>query len=572
MGSTALEAILDVVIGMIFMWLILSIATMSIQEWIASYLKWRSKDLQTVVQRLLGNSKLWSEHLYAHPLIQGLSKKTGVKPSYIPANKFALALSDIVMSAGTEQAYIQRQMLAAKGEIENAPDQIYPYISYLLKRFARFVRKIINKIAYFLGSNRGMPDQKFEIVLGFAQNLFHASTPSALGDLQEKFKKFFSALLDDEITLSNGKSLSVSSADFLNTYPRFRNFILKLLEIILQSQPNIKYRWAEILVHNDNNLLSLVQKNLEDSQSYREKVREVVQERAENLDLHEEDLEELIHCIKQTFDEINYIPVVNYIQESIGTSQGMEALQVLNSPLHIALSQMRDDIIGIVNTPEILEHVRERFAIAATNLEQDEFKLSTMRLNIETWFKESMDRLSGWYKRKATVLAFFIGLILATLLNVDSIALASHLWREPAVRQALAANAAEFTSENTLLPTIPIEDNEIVGAVEYFNEQFKDLNLPLGWIYEPVPWGTNQSCRLVPIGENVIWGIKDNFATDICHRISNAPNDSAEAFLKFMGIIITAFAAAQGAPFWFEILKKVVNIRGSGAKPDEKTK
>ena len=34
MNSTALEAILDVAIGMIFMWLILSVATMSIQEWI----------------------------------------------------------------------------------------------------------------------------------------------------------------------------------------------------------------------------------------------------------------------------------------------------------------------------------------------------------------------------------------------------------------------------------------------------------------------------------------------------------------------------------------------------------
>ena len=44
MNSTALEAILDVAIGMVFVWLILSVATMSIQEWIASYLKWRAND------------------------------------------------------------------------------------------------------------------------------------------------------------------------------------------------------------------------------------------------------------------------------------------------------------------------------------------------------------------------------------------------------------------------------------------------------------------------------------------------------------------------------------------------
>ena len=68
MNSTALEAILEVAIGMIFMWLVLSIATMSIQEWIATYLKWRAKDLETAVQRLLGNA-VWAEKLYEHPLV-----------------------------------------------------------------------------------------------------------------------------------------------------------------------------------------------------------------------------------------------------------------------------------------------------------------------------------------------------------------------------------------------------------------------------------------------------------------------------------------------------------------------
>lgn len=41
---------------------------------------------------------------------------------------------------------------------------------------------------------------------------------------------------------------------------------------------------------------------------------------------------------------------------------------------------------------------------------------------------------------------------------------------------------------------------------------------------------------------------------------------------KVMGILLSAFAAAQGSPFWFYILKKIVNIRGSGKNPDEKPK
>ena len=204
-----------------------------------------------------------------------------------------------------------------------------------------------------------------------------------------------------------------------------------------------------------------------------------------------------------------------------------------------------------------------------------------------------MDRLSGWYKRKATILAFVIGLILATILNVDSIALAQHLWREPAVRKALAANATEFANENTQIPTLEIKDNEVDTAVKYFNAQFKDLNVPLGWNFTSVELKPGESCSLIAFGTNRIGGfyaevpeaklgesveneniieadMRDQPLVSACQQISNFPSTAAGVFLKVMGIIFSATAAAQGSPFWFDILKKVVNIRGSGANPDEK--
>jgi hypothetical protein len=39
--------------------------------------------------------------------------------------------------------------------------------------------------------------------------------------------------------------------------------------------------------------------------------------------------------------------------------------------------------------------------------------------------------------------------------------------------------------------------------------------------------------------------------------------------LKIFGILITGIAAAQGAPFWFDVLKKLINIRMTGANPIE---
>jgi len=266
------------------------------------------------------------------------------------------------------------------------------------------------------------------------------------------------------------------------------------------------------------------------------------------------------------------MPVVNYIQDLIGTTQGMEALQDLNPTLYKSLTQLREDLIGVANTPKVLEAVRERFAIAAENLEKEEYKLYTMRINTEIWFNESMDRLSGWYKRKSTLLAFIIGLVLATLMNVDSVQLAKHLWKEPAVRNALVANATEFTQNNPTVPTVPVEGNNINSAVDYFNAQFEDLNIPLGWIYESVELAPDQACRLLPFGQNFVWGFRDSNNPGRCLRISNAPTNTTEFNLKVLGILFSGFAAAQGSPFWFDILKRVVNIRGSGPSPDEKSK
>lgn len=574
MNSTALEAILDVFIGLVFMWLILSIATMTIQEWIASYLQWRAKDLEAAIRRLLGNNQVWTEQLYYHPLIQGLSKKMGVRPAYIPANKFALALYDIVMTAGTEQSFIQQQLLAAKREIDRAPDQFVPLIVYLFKRFGNSLSGILHHISYFFGSNRGTGEQKFEELFRLTQKLFAESHSADLGELQEKLKQYFLAIIKDKTSLVTGKEVDISSADFLNEYPQFRHSIFNLLNIALEHQPNLRLRWAEILVHNDKKLLAKAQKELKEGQSLREKLLEMVQEKARDLDLNQENLELIITSIRQTIDEIDFFPVVNYLQEVIGAAQGMEALQTLNPPLYKSLSQLKEDIIGIANTPQIMEEVRTRFAVAAANLGQEEHKLATMRLNTETWFNEAMDRLTGWYKRKATLLAFLIGLALAAILNVDSVGLAQHLWKEPAVREALVANATEFSNENPTIPTVPVEDDQVGSAVDYFNEQFKDLNIPLGWMYEPIPLTQGQVCRVIPFGQNVIWGFEDNTTPgeNRCLVISNAPVNATEWNLKVMGILFSAVAAAQGSPFWFDILKKIVNIRGSGKRPDEPSK
>lgn len=591
MDSTALEAILEVTIGMIFMWLILSVATMTIQEWIASYLKWRAKDLETAIQRLLGD-KVWAEQLYNHPLIAGLSKKIGKKPSYIPANKFALALFDIVQTAGTQESFIQQKLLAANRKLKKAPNQLGPFLGYIFKRFATNIGWISNRVLYFFGREKGTPDQKHAAILALTQKLIHSNDPEKSEDLGQSLKEIFKAFLSDEMVI-DGKIVSTPSAEFLEAYPVFRDYFYDLLQVIIKNQPILMLRWSEILLYNNEMLVETVREELEEGKTLREKLRELSEGYAKEFDLNEENLDSIIMCVRQTLDEINFAPLVEYIQKLIGSStQGLDALQKLNPPLHKSLQQLSCDLIGVANNAQMMEAVRSEFANAAVNLGKIEHNLAALRLNSETWFNESMDRLSGWYKRKAIALAFLIGLVLAAILNVDSIALANHLWKDPTLRQALVANATKFTRDNPDLPE-SLGGDSPQDAVMFFNAQFAGLDIPVGWIYETTKLESGQSCSLTQSGENVIWGmyaevpeaqLKDTEGqktstgsepiqgalVPACQSISNLPKTAAGFAMKLLGFVLSAGAAAQGAPFWFDILKKLVNVRGSGANPDEK--
>jgi hypothetical protein len=111
------SGILDVAIGLTFVYLLLSLLCSAFNEMIEARLKMRASDLERGIRELLndptGNDLV--KRLYEHPLVYGLfqgdydpakiSKDTSRYPSgsnlpsYIPARNFALALMDIVLPA-----------------------------------------------------------------------------------------------------------------------------------------------------------------------------------------------------------------------------------------------------------------------------------------------------------------------------------------------------------------------------------------------------------------------------------------------------------------------------------------
>ncbi len=136
-----LGTVVEVAIGLVFVWIVLSLATIQIQEWISMRLDRRAKDLEAALHEMLANPNLKSQ-LYDHPIIRGLTAKKRKRPStvpawfyrnplvrgftrekrklpsYIPSQSFALAMFDIAMTAGTESSLIQQGILKIREDFQ----------------------------------------------------------------------------------------------------------------------------------------------------------------------------------------------------------------------------------------------------------------------------------------------------------------------------------------------------------------------------------------------------------------------------------------------------------------------
>src|SRR3954454_17435476 len=113
---------LDVAVGVVFLYLIMSLIASAAAELIEGLLQYRARDLERGVRELVRDPKLVQE-IYDHPLVNALFKgeydanHKGRLPSYIPTNTFVLALLDAVDTVTTVQTSANQQSKQSSGAI-----------------------------------------------------------------------------------------------------------------------------------------------------------------------------------------------------------------------------------------------------------------------------------------------------------------------------------------------------------------------------------------------------------------------------------------------------------------------
>ena len=175
---------------------------------------------------------------------------------------------------------------------------------------------------------------------------------------------------------------------------------------------------------------------------------------------------------------------------------------------------------------------------AERNLLPGQEPSSVFQFLARQWFDAMMDRSTGWYKRLTQVWNFGMGIALAIACNLNVIAITRALSTNDELRTAFVQKAeASVQAQNELVTKMGVEQSK--GARAVFDDAIKEISdsgFPVGWSAATAKaWSTH------PIGT---------------------------FFESILGWLMAGAAAALGAQFWFDLMKRIINMRGTGVKPD----
>lgn len=234
--------------------------------------------------------------------------------------------------------------------------------------------------------------------------------------------------------------------------------------------------------------------------------------------------------------------------------------------------------VSTIETPAIRDALRVLLS-TANDLDQ-------ARVKIERWFDDGMTRASAAYIRWIQIFSLVFSLLLAIIFNIDTIHLARTLWDDPLLRAQVVIAAKRLdlqqeqqgTSERRDEPSeatpepgtgLPLNEETLeaqvardalrlsqplvevqgdIADIGLLVQQLLELQLPIGWEYTPV------TTEMVALSQEV--GLASPY-TNTRNLWNLMRPDFSLLLQKIIGILATAIAAAQGAPFWFDLLNRV---------------
>jgi len=155
--------------------------------------------------------------------------------------------------------------------------------------------------------------------------------------------------------------------------------------------------------------------------------------------------------------------------------------------------------------------------------------------NIEAWFNDTMDRVSGWYKRTTQIWTVVIAAVLVLCANADTLQIARTLWTDPTLRAELVEQAKSRAAQAAnVTPAGNAAGGNAASAANKppTQNELDELGQVVGWSHQP-------------------------------------PASKGQWADHILGWILSIVAVSLGAPFWFDLLNTFMRIRNGGDAPEE---
>lgn len=195
----------------------------------------------------------------------------------------------------------------------------------------------------------------------------------------------------------------------------------------------------------------------------------------------------------------------------------------------------------------------DRLLLAAERIENEQLRRALLQAvkigsndaeritsHLEGWFNAAMERVSGRYKRRSQHWLLGLGLVAAVLLNVNALTIADALTQDATLRRVLVAQAEGSAAAARQVAAAASQPEQIIQQFA----QIEQIGLPIGW-------SRHAKERLTRPLDGTGWSQFLGGLTIVC------------------GYVLTALAASLGAPFWFDLLNRLIVVRAA-VKPRDK--
>ncbi len=594
-----LPFILDIAVGLIFIYLILSLLSSELQELLTTILQWRAKHLKDSIEVLLAGGvgtdqeeqvKALVNDVYAHPLLRNVNQE---------AKGFAgrlRGITGLLVPDNRKGAYF------GKGQ-STGPSYIVP---------ETFATSLIDQVG--VGTLAG---KLTEVRLGkFAQRIVGAYTVDGTGQVSiaddatvmDNWQKGRIRLMAEKenITNLNGdenfKILVEDYADIVQDFKSEKATLEVCIERMSESFSEFVTAWTPLdpgqqfvrrltayksALFGQNNERAVTSGGLQPSLS---EIADLVNQNSKTYKEISDSYDGVAHQAAPVADIINAA-----IAQAFAADQANQppSQRIQYSNLNNEQRRLFEDrvIRGLIDSGQVTEHdrklyddyttyqaiqqtlnilphsVRESLTTLAhraqTRTQQAGNELSQFRQEVALWFDRSMDRASGVYKRNAKGVALLLGFALAVMTNSDSFHIVGRLSSDESLRKVIAEEAVRVKS--TIDQSRPLAE-QLRDVKLKTDDALSDLTIPVGWRGANLSrqFECNPEADLNDLGKACLNADDLQPVTAFIGILVKEPL----RFLKIViGWLISGIAISMGAPFWFDVLGKFINVRNTGSRP-----